>query len=202
MQDLLFGNEDGEFRYAGNGWHALWPGSCKPGLWLTAVSRMGVLLNILLHEDAAEQHLHGLPERPFATLPIPLPPIFSSCTSLLPAQSQILSRDQYWEAMHYEDPDRIAATAMPLLQSAVKLNPFVAEPHFLLAQILLSQGEYERGEKEATEGLELLLNWATSWDKRMTWEGWLSFGRVMRDNAMQKTWPRTAFGIINLGLVK
>lgn len=207
MQDLLFGNEDGEFRYAGNQWYALWPGSCKPGLWLTVCSRMGMLLNILLHEDAAEQAelhgaaLNGLPERPFGTLEIPLPQIFNTCTDILPAVNQNRSRDQYWEAMHFEERDRIVNTAMPLLKSSCKLNPFVAEPHLLLAQIYLGEGEYELAETEATEGLRLMLNWATTWDKRMTWEGWLAFGRILREHAQKKTWPRSAFGIINLGLV-
>jgi len=206
MQDLLFANDDGEFRYAGNAWHALWPGNCKPGLWLNAISRMGVLLNLLLREDAAEEAeltpLNGLPERPFGTLEIPVPHIFNNCTEILSPVNQNRSRDQYWEAMHVEQRDRLVNTAMPLLKSCCKLNPFVAEPRFLLAQIYLTEEKYELAETEATEGLRLLLNWATTWDKRMTWEGWLSFGRVLRDNAHQKSWPQSAFGILNLGLVK
>lgn len=198
-QDILFGNEDGEFRYKGNGWHALWPGTCKPGLWLTIVSRMGVLLNILLHEDAAEQ---GELQHRFKALEIPLPEVFNKCTEILSPGNQSRSRDQYWEAIHIEARDRLVNTAMPLLKSTCKLNPYVAEPHLLLAHIYLTEGEYELAETEATEGVRLLLDWATTWDKRMTWEGWLSFARVMRDNAHQKTWPRSAFGIINLGLVK
>ena len=199
VQDTLFENVDGEFRFAGNNWHALWPGSCKPGLWLTFTSRMGMLLNILLHEDAAE---NGLLERPFGNLEIPLPAIFNNCTAILSAVDQIRSRDQYWEAIHIEQRDRIVNTAMPLLKDACKINPFVAEPHLVLAQIYLTEGEYELAEAEATEGVRLLLDWATNWDKRMTWGGWLSFGRVMRENAHEKNWPQSAFGVLSLGLVK
>ena len=100
-QDALFKNDDGEFRFAGNDWHALWPGNCKPGLWLTAVSRMGVLLNILLHDDAAEKaELHGavlsgFPKRPFGSLEIPRPVVFNNCTVILPVVDQKRSRDQY-----------------------------------------------------------------------------------------------------------
>ncbi|KAG0585692.1 hypothetical protein M758_2G029600 [Ceratodon purpureus] len=207
-QDALFKNDDGEFRWAGNEWHALWPGSCKPGLFLTLISRMGVLLNILLHEDAAERaELHGaaltgLPEPHFGSLEIPVPAIFNNCTEILPAVDQNRSREQYWEAMHFEQRDRIVATAVPLLKSACKINPFVAEPHLVLAQIYCMEGKFELAEAEATEGVRLLLDWATNWDKRMTWEGWLSFGRVLRENAHEKTWPQSAFGVLSLGLVK
>lgn len=207
-QDALFKNDDGEFRFAGNDWHALWPGSCKPGLWLTAVSRMGVLLNILLHEDAAEKaELHGaalsgFPEPPFGSLEIPLPAIFNNCTVILPVVDQKRSRDQYWEAVHFEQRDRIVGTAVPLLKNVCKINPFVAEPHLVLAQIYCTEGEFELAEAEATEGVRLLLDWATNWDKRMTWEGWLSFGRVLRENAEAKSWPHSSFGVLSLGLVK
>jgi hypothetical protein len=204
-QDALFKNDDGEFRWAGNEWHALWPGNCKPGLFLTVISRMGVLLSILLHEDAAEQAElppAGLPDRPFHSLKISVPAIFNNCTELLPAVDQKRSRDQYWEAIHLEQRDRIVSTAVPLLQSACKLNPYVAEPHLVLAQIYCTQGEFALAEAEATEGVRLLLDWATNWDKRMTWEGWLSFGRVLRENAHAKTWPHSAFGVLSLGLVK
>lgn len=206
-QDQLFRNDDGEFRYSGNDWHALWPGNCKPGLWISIASRMGVLLNILLLEDAAEQaELHsvpnGLPERPFGTLEISLPPIFNMCTEILPPVNQNRSLEQYWEAVNIEGRDRLVNTAVPLLQSCCKLNPFVAEPHLLLAQILLGEGQYELAETEADEGVRLLLDWATNWDKRMTWEGWLAWGRVLRENAHEKSWPRSAFGVLSLGLVK
>uniref|UniRef100_M8C9U2 Uncharacterized protein n=1 Tax=Aegilops tauschii TaxID=37682 RepID=M8C9U2_AEGTA len=58
--------------------------------------------------------------------------------------------------------------------------------------------------KEGVEslGLRLGLEWGSSWDKRMSWEGWVSWGRVMRDKAKEKQWPRSAWGIINLGLVE
>jgi len=205
-QDVLYGNEDGEWRYAGNAWHTLWPGNFKPGLWLTLMSRLGVLLNILLHEDAAEQAeltpLKGLPERPWGTLEIPVPQIFNNCTEILSAANQVASRDQYWEAMHVQERDRLVSTALPLLKTCCKINPYVAEPHFLLAQIYLNEGKYELAETEAEEGLHLLLNWVTAWDKRMTWEGWLAWARVLHYNAGQKSWPRSAFGVTSLGLVK
>ena len=53
-------------------------------------------------------------------------------------------------------------TAMLLLKDACKINPFVLEPHLVLAQIYLTEGEYELAKVEATEGLRLPLACAVS----------------------------------------
>lgn len=207
MQDALFKNDDGKLGYRGNEWHALWPGDCKPGLWMNAVSRMGVLLNILLKEEHAEEKEDVergkmKSSRPFSNIDVPLPPVFDNCTVILPPEDQNRSRDLYWEALHLTQRDRIVNTGVPLLQNACKLNPYIAEPHLLLAQIHLSEENYDDAEKEAIEGLRLLLDWATCWDKRMTWEGWIAWARILVQNAQDKTWPHDSFGILSLGLVE
>ncbi|CAM6009956.1 unnamed protein product [Sphagnum balticum] len=208
-QDVLFGNDDGEFRYKGNNFYALWPGDCKPGLWMTVISRMGVLLNVLLKEDEVEDREEhqsaGKREgkKAFSELQIPLPAIFKSCSTIVSPTDQTKARDLYWEAICITGGDeKILDKAQPLLQAACKYNPFVGEPHIVLAQILLSRREFELAEKEATLGLQLLLEWATNWDKRMTWEGWVAWARVLQQNALDKTWAKDVWGIINLGLVK
>lgn len=201
MQDELFENYDGEFKYSGNAFYALWPGHCKPGLWLTSISRMGVLLNILLKEDAAENARTGGTKAPFHDLEIPLPNIFETCSVIFPAADQVRSRDLYWEVIHYIERERLANAALPLLKTACELNPYAAEPFLTMAQIYLNEDEYGLAEVAATKGLTLLLDWGTNWDKRMTWEGWLSFARILRNKSAEKVWPKTSFGILNLGLV-
>lgn len=55
---------------------------------------------------------------------------------------------------------------------------------------------------QAERAVRLLCQWGTQWDKRMSWEAWLAFARVIVQNAKQRTWPTTAFGMLNLGLVE
>ncbi|RRT37544.1 hypothetical protein B296_00045250, partial [Ensete ventricosum] len=57
-------------------------------------------------------------------------------------------------------------------------------------------------EAAAGKGLRLMLEWGSSWDKRMSWEGWVAWGRVLSAKAKEKTWPRSSWGIVNLGLVR
>ncbi|GJV58745.1 hypothetical protein Tco_1464845 [Tanacetum coccineum] len=70
-------------------------------------------------------------------------------------------------------------------------------------EIYLSQGRFEEAEKESEEGLQLLLEWGSPWDKRMSWEGWIAWCRVLVMKAKEKSWPETSWGmILNLGLVR
>jgi hypothetical protein len=61
---------------------------------------------------------------------------------------------------------------------------------------------YEEAQEQAEEGLKLLLEWGSSWDKRMPSEAWVSCGRARVTKSKDKDWPHTSFGIISLGLVK
>ncbi len=69
LQDAMFENADGQLRYAGANHGSLWPGACKPGLWHSALSRMGLLLRTAVA---------GPDGRPL----VPLPPVFGNCTQV------------------------------------------------------------------------------------------------------------------------
>ncbi|KAH7299261.1 hypothetical protein KP509_24G002700 [Ceratopteris richardii] len=188
-QDALFGNDNGTLAWSGNNWAALWPGNGKPGLWMSAISRMGVLLNLILREENVES--------------IQLPPVFNYCTVVLDAEDQIRARDLYWEAVHVKGSGlETLESVEPLLTQASTYNPWVGEPHVLLSQVYLSKGEFEKAEAEASKGLCLLLQWGTNWDKRVSWEGWIAWCRVLHSKAQEKVWSQSAWDIINLGLVK
>lgn len=188
-QDALFGNESGTLCWTGNKWTALWPGDGKPGLWMSAISRMGVLLNLILREEKVDA--------------LQLPRVFNNCTRILDPADQIKARDVYWEAVHLTgDGEETLRLAEPLLRQACELNPWIGEPHVLLAQVFLSQGRFDAAEGEASRGMCLLLEWGTNWDKRISWEGWVAWSRVLHNKAQEKVWPQTAWGILNLGLVK
>ncbi|KAL8118724.1 hypothetical protein AgCh_016291 [Apium graveolens] len=78
-------------------------------------------------------------------------------------------------------------------------------PKFNLLQVLAVEDwrcTYEEAEKEAEKGLTLLLEWGSPWDKRMSWEGWIAWARVLLMKAKKKSWPQTSWCILNLGLVR
>ncbi|RLN07100.1 uncharacterized protein C2845_PM11G21070 [Panicum miliaceum] len=205
-QDDLFGNEDGRLEFGGDNWGALWPGTGKPGLWVSAMSRMAALYNLIARDDkllrrrigggggSAGKH-GGDDDEVVGDLVIP--PVFDGCTRVLDPEEQKAARDLYWEAITSKK-----AAAEGLLRESIRKNPFVGEPQLVLAQVLLNGGRYEEAASAAARGVRLLLEWGSSWDKRMSWEGWVSWGRLMRDKAHRREWPRTAWGIINLGLVE
>ena len=89
------------------------------------------------------------------------------------------------------------------LQEVCALNPFVGEPRTVLAQCLLVRGDYDGAADAAAEALRLHCAWGTSWDKRMRWGGWVSWTRVLLAKAQERSpWPESAWGAVNLGLVR
>ena len=128
-------------------------------------------------------------------------PILDCCTKVVDARDQIVARDMYWEAV-CNMPTKTGLTVEELLLGSIEKNPFFGEPYVVLSQVYLTKGEYEEAEKHAEKGLTLLLEWASPWDKRTSWEGWIAWARVLLMKAKEKSWPRNPWGILNLGLVK
>ncbi|KAJ0963952.1 hypothetical protein J5N97_029074 [Dioscorea zingiberensis] len=205
FQDELFLNDNGRLDFSGNNFTALWPGDGKPGLWMNSASRMAALYNLIVREEEifteerkkqdGEDHVRYDED----VIELVIPPIFESCTQVLGAKEQIEGRDLYWEAVSggggVEKAER-------LLKESIEKNPFVGEAYIVLGQVYLGMGRYEEGEKVVEKGLRLMLEWGSSWDKRMGWEGWVAWGRVLLMKAREKDWPQTSWGILNLGLVK
>ncbi|WOL13354.1 hypothetical protein Cni_G22124 [Canna indica] len=208
FQDKLFENDDGRLTFKGNNWGALWPGHGKPGLWLNSISRMGALYSLIIREEEIymeerkrEVEASSINERD-EELELVIPPVFDNCTKILDAEDQIQARDLYWEAVCcVGDKEQCWEKVEKLLLGSCEKNPFVGEPHLVLGQVYLNMGKYEEAEREAETGLKLVLEWGSSWDKRMTWEGWVAWGRVLLTNSKERSWPQTSFGILNLGLV-
>uniref|UniRef100_A0A0E0LTA7 DUF6817 domain-containing protein n=1 Tax=Oryza punctata TaxID=4537 RepID=A0A0E0LTA7_ORYPU len=203
-QDKLFDNEDGRLEYRGDNWCALWPGSGKPGLWMSTMSRLAAVYRLI----ATDEEIRELTDSGSITtkqedveleLELVIPPVFERCSKVLDAEEQKEARELYWKAVC---GDWEEGKTERLLRRSIEKNPFVGEPWLVLAQALLNSGRHEAAAAAVEEGLRLLVEWGSSWDKRMSWEGWVSWGRVLRDGAQDRQWPRTAWGIINLGLVK
>jgi len=88
-----------------------------------------------------------------------------------------------------------------LLKQVITLNPFVGEPHVILSQIYIQKKEFQKAAEHSQEGLKLLQIWGSAWDKRISWEGWIAWCKVIIMNTKNKTWPTSSSGIISLGLV-
>ncbi|KAG0535604.1 hypothetical protein BDA96_04G380300 [Sorghum bicolor] len=207
-QDDLFDNDDGRLEFRGDNWAALWPGTGKPGLWVSAMSRLAALYGLIARDEQlimaiGEQQQHDDDDMA-AVGELVIPPVFERCSRVLDPGEQKAARDLYWEAITSSTKDDKRKDPEALLRESIAKNPLVGEPHLVLAQVLLNGGRYAEAAAAAARGVRLLLQWGSSWDKRMSWEGWVSWGRLMGDKARRGTgtWPRTAWGIINLGLVQ
>lgn len=163
------------------GAQALWPGENSPGLWMSLIAKLA--------QRAAECGVE------------PLPPVLAGCTAGLSQAADRESRDLYWQVVCDDgsgDDERI----IDLLRRASAANPFVAEPHVLLSQMHLNHRRWDAALDEATTALRLLGEWGTSWDKRLSWEAWIAWSRVLAKGAREHDWPESPFGIISLGEVR
>nr|XP_043624755.1 uncharacterized protein LOC122596269 [Erigeron canadensis] len=208
-QDALYDNTDGRLEFTGNiNFDTLWPGNGKPGLYLNLISKMAAIYTSLVREEEIfieerkrDHYANGLSgEDRDEDIELVIPPIFDRCTKIVDPGELIMARDLYWEAVTDEGSKK--EKGEELLIKCIEKNPYVGEPHVLLSQFYISRGRFEESEKEATKGLSLLLEWGCPWDKRISWEGWVSWSRVMLSKAKERTWPNTSWGIISLGLVK
>ncbi|KAK5770783.1 hypothetical protein PVK06_046937 [Gossypium arboreum] len=184
--DQLFDNFDGKFRFLGDNYDALLPGDGKPGLWMNSISKME---KKRVNGENIEEGYEGLD--------LVAPPVFDNCTKVLGAKEQVEARDLYWEAICGG-----SGRAEELLLGCCERNPFVGEQHVVLAQVYLNQGRFEEAEKEAERGVTLMLEWGSPWDKRMSWEGWVAWGRVLLLKAKEKSWPHSAWDVLGLGFVR
>ncbi|XP_039007010.1 uncharacterized protein LOC120134635 [Hibiscus syriacus] len=163
-QDLLFDNFDGKFKFLGDNYATLWPGDGKPGLWMNSISKIGAVYTLILIRDEAiiieeKKRVNDIKveEDIDEDLKLVVPPVFENCTKVLEPKEQVEARDFYWEAI-CNGSER----AEELLLRCCEKNPFVGEPHVVLAQVYLNQGRYEEGDKEAEKGVILMLEWGES----------------------------------------
>ncbi|KAL9148679.1 hypothetical protein ABFS82_12G058300 [Erythranthe guttata] len=205
FQDALFGNSDGRLEFSGNNTvTSLWPGNGKPGLWMNSVSRMAAIYTLIVREEkiytSTASKLKDYNKREDEELELVIPPVFHGCTRVVDSEDQIAARDMYWEAV-CNAAEIGLEKAEELLLRSVEKNPFVGEGYVVLGQIYLGEGRFEEAEMAAERGLRLMLQWGSPWDKRMTWQGWVAWARVLLMKSKDKSWPHNPWGILNLGLV-
>jgi len=182
-QDDLLGNHDASMTYIDNDPGVLWPGDGRPGLWMSWSNRLATIL-----KNSNIPNIH-------------LPPIFNHFQGSLLEENEIKARDLYWKVIVEHRASSEAENAEKLLKQVITLNPFVGEPHVILSQIYIQKKEFQKAEEHSQEGLKLIQIWGSAWDKRISWEGWIAWCKVIILNAKSKTWPTSSSGIISLGLI-
>ena len=176
----------------------LWPGSGKPATclhWLSKLAR------------AARPHLPSGAQAP---------QIFAGCTATLSEAAETKARNLYWEVVRAEDCDdhdvyideqdvdadpdlgalqeqatvQVAGMSdsqrVRRLRAAVRLTPFVGEPHVLLAQLAFRDERYEACVTECGQALRKLYTLGTAWDKRVSFPGWCAFTRLVALRASRR----------------
>jgi tetratricopeptide (TPR) repeat protein len=131
---------------------------------------------------------------------LPMPPVFASCSQPLSAADEAAATSLYWSVIQLDQPlvDLDGATAV--LEQAVRHNPWVGEPQMVLAQLYLSAGRSDDAVRAAESALQLFSAWGNSWDKRVAWDAWIAWTRILLQSAQKGTWPERLDKLNNLAL--
>jgi tetratricopeptide (TPR) repeat protein len=90
--------------------------------------------------------------------------------------------------------------ATGVLESAVRHNPWVGEPQMVLAQLYLSAGRHDDAKQAASSALHLFSAWGNSWDKRVQWDAWVAWTRILLQAAEGGPWPERLDKLNNVAL--
>ena len=164
---------------------SLWPGPMRPsGRMVSQINGLGLAL----------QHpgLKGL---------LPIPPVFGHCSAPLAAADEAAATSLYWSVIQQDQPLVDLDVATGVLESAVRHNPWVGEPQMVLAQLYLSAGRTDDARAAAASALQLFCAWGNSWDKRVQWDAWVAWTRILLQGAtVPGTWPERLDKLNNVAL--
>ncbi|MFT4193204.1 DUF6817 domain-containing protein [Ottowia sp.] len=168
---------------------ALWPGPMRPsGRMLHQINRLGLALR--------HPALKGL---------LPMPPVFDDCTQSLSAGDDAAAASLYWSVIQQDQPLVDLDVATGVLEQAVRCNPWVGEPQMVLAQLYLSAGRREDAAAAARSALQCMACWGNAWDKRVQWDAWVAWTRILLQGATaegegQGAWPERLDKLNNVAL--
>ena len=164
---------------------SLWPGPMRPsGRMVSQINALGLAL----------QHpgLKGL---------LPTPPVFAHCTAALTAADEAAATSLYWSVIQQDQPLVDLDVATGVLESAVGHNPWVGEPQMVLAQLYLSAGRRDEAAAAAASALHQFSAWGNSWDKRVQWDAWVAWTRILLQGAtVEGSWPERLDKLNNVAL--
>ncbi|MEN5181334.1 DUF6817 domain-containing protein [Comamonas testosteroni] len=163
---------------------SLWPGPMRPsGRMLSQIASLGLAL----------QHpgLKGL---------LPVPPVFARCTQGLAPAADAAAASLYWSVIQQDQPLTDLDVATGVLEQAVQLNPWVGEPQMVLAQLYLSAGRNADAQAAADSALQAFSEWGNAWDKRVQWDAWVAWTRILQQHAKNGNWPERLDKLNNVAL--
>lgn len=163
---------------------SLWPGPMRPSGRM--VSQINALGRALQHSG-----LQSL---------LPMPPVFNGCTAELSAADEAAATSLYWSVIQQDQPLADLDVATAVLESAVRHNPWVGEPQMVLAQLYLSAGRNADAATAAASALQQFSAWGNSWDKRVQWDAWVAWTRILQQSAIEGTWPERLDKLNNVAL--
>ena len=163
---------------------SLWPGPMRP------TGRMVHQINGL---SKALKH-PGLKDL------LPTPPVFGHCNHHLSAANEAAAASLYWSVIQQDQPLVDLDVATGVLESAVRHNPWVGEPQMVLAQLYLSAGRHDDAKQAASSALHLFSAWGNSWDKRVQWDAWVAWTRILLQAAEGGPWPERLDKLNNVAL--
>jgi len=135
-----------------------------------------------------------------------VPPIFDSLKGPFKQNEEVLSLNLYNDVVHNKYLPEHSEQAITQLKQAIEYNPFFPESHIYLSQLYIQNKEWDLATSHATKALKLFQEWGICNDKRVSWESWIAWGRILYQNSKEQTWPTVAIrggrgSIISLGLV-
>ena len=167
---------------------SLWPGPMRPSGRM--VSQIAGLAQALQHPGL--QALRGM---------VPTPPVFDHCRQPLSASDEAAATSLYWSVIQQDQPLVDLDVATGVLEAAVRHNPWVGEPQMVLAQLYLSAGRKADAQAAAESALQLFSAWGNSWDKRVAWDAWIAWTRILLQAAQTDRWPERLDKLNNVALV-
>ena len=163
---------------------SLWPGPMRPTSRI--VSQINAWGRALQHPVLRQQ--------------LPLPPMLAQCTAELTAGHEAAAMSLYWSVIQMDQPLVEPDCAIAVLEQAVRLNPWVGEPQMVLAQLYLAAGRPQEAERAAASAVHCYSCWGNAWDKRVQWDAWMAWARIVRQSAQQGTWPDRLDKLNNMAL--
>lgn len=135
------------------------------------------------------------------------PPIFDNCTAELDDDSARQARELYWTVVAGDDMEPLQR--LSYLEASAGMNPYLAEPRVLLAQLRFAHGDPAGAAEQADEALRIFYTWGTCWDKRIPFPQWVAFTRLLLRRAQRRLegampsldLPLTSAGRVSLGTI-
>lgn len=113
----------------------------------------------------------------------------------LAVEDEILARNAYRKILRAEEcaavnQDLSTDLLMSQLSQISSLNAYVGEPYLLQAQLCLQDktidNRFNKAEKLSLIGLKRFHDWGVAWDKRMSFSGWIAWGRLLLSKAKNR----------------